>query len=122
MKHNPGFEQLVDSLRLKVSEISIDTLLNWQDASTPHHLVDCREQDEWRKDRLPGAAYLGRGVMERDVETLYPNKDSVLVIYCGGGYRSVLAAHNLLQMGYTRVHSLIGGRREWMARSLPMEA
>ncbi|TKB49422.1 sulfurtransferase [Ferrimonas sediminicola] len=122
MQHNPGFEQLVDSIRPMVSEIAIDTLLDWQSAGTPLHLVDCREQDEWTRDRLPGAVYLGRGVMERDVESLYPDKETTLVIYCGGGYRSVLAAYNLVQMGYLRVHSLIGGRREWLARSLPMEA
>ncbi|USD38303.1 MULTISPECIES: rhodanese-like domain-containing protein [Ferrimonas] len=122
MKHNPGFDALVDSLRPQVKELSIDTLLNWQANGHPHQLIDVREQDEWQRDRLPNASYLGRGVMERDIESLYPDKDQVLVLYCGGGYRSVLAAVNLNLMGYTQVYSLIGGRRDWMNRQLPMES
>ncbi|SDJ02681.1 Rhodanese-related sulfurtransferase [Ferrimonas sediminum] len=122
MKHNPGFDALVDTFRPQVNELSIDTLLNWQAIGQPHQLIDVREQDEWQRDRLPGARYLGRGVMERDIESLYPDKDQVLVLYCGGGYRSVLAAVNLNLMGYTRVYSLIGGRRDWMNRQLPVES
>ncbi|MCF1458430.1 MAG: sulfurtransferase, partial [Shewanella sp.] len=83
-------------------------------------LVDVREDREWLKDRLPRAVHLGRGVIERDIETRFPDKSRPLLLYCGGGYRSVLSAHNLQLMGYTKVASLVGGYRAWVQRLLPL--
>jgi rhodanese-related sulfurtransferase len=83
-------------------------------------LVDVREESEWAKDHLPGAVYLGKGVIERDVEKQIPDTATPLVLYCGGGYRSALAADNLQKMGYTNVISMDGGIRVWRERGFPL--
>jgi len=84
-------------------------------------LVDVREESEFAKDHLPGAIHLGKGVLERDVETKVPDVDTPLVLYCGGGFRSALVCDNLQKMGYTKVISLDGGIRGWIERGLPVE-
>ncbi|MBT1446302.1 sulfurtransferase [Shewanella sp. JM162201] len=116
MQHNPGFLALVESILPKVTELSIE---DYQ-ADDSWQLLDVREDHEWLVDHLPGAKHLGRGILERDVETRFPDKAAPLLLYCGGGYRSALACYNLQLMGYTRVASLIGGYKAWVARNLPL--
>ena len=114
MKHAPGFLAVVDEARPRVSEITIDAWL----AAPNALLIDVREDDEWAAGRLPHAIHIGRGVLERDIEAKVPDKGQALVLYCGGGYRSILAADSLQKMGYTNVRSLVGGIREWRDRGL----
>ncbi|MBV7314989.1 rhodanese-like domain-containing protein [Shewanella sp. NIFS-20-20] len=116
MAHTPGFEQLVARFRPQVQEISIDqyqTQPQW-------HLIDVREDHEWLNDHLPRAIHLGRGIIERDIETRFPDKSTPLLLYCGGGYRSVMAAYHLQLMGYQHVASLIGGYKAWQQQQLPL--
>ncbi len=119
--HSPGFEALVDATRRHVREITIEDYRTRLAAGEPLVLVDVREDREWDAARIPGATHLGRGILERDVETTFPAKDTPLVLQCGGGYRSVLSADNLQRMGYTHVTSLAEGIRGWIARGLPLE-
>ncbi len=119
-QHNPAFEALVESLRTQVSECTIDDVRSWQQAGRAFFFVDVREDHEFAQDHATGSMHIGRGVIERDVETLIPNKAADVVLYCGGGYRSVLAADSLQKMGYTNVRSMIGGIRAWREASLPL--
>lgn len=121
MKHNPGFLALVDAAKARVTEVDVLTVARRQAQGASFVLLDVREDNEWAADRCAGAEHLGRGILERDVETRYPNKDTELVLYCGGGYRSALAADVLQQMGYTRVSSMAGGIARWRAEALPLE-
>lgn len=121
MHHSEEFLSLVDEARGRVVEVTIDDLLQRQHAGTPFRIIDVREDDEWRSGRIAGAQHLGRGVIERDIVQAVPDKGEELVLYCGGGYRSVLAADNLQRMGYRRVRSLIGGWKAWQSRGLPTE-
>ncbi len=120
MEHSPGFLRLVEAARRRIREVSIGDVRAMQEAGEPFHLVDVREQDEWQRGRLPGARHLGKGVIERDVEAAIPARDAPIVLYCGGGYRSALAADALQQMGYTRVVSMWGGWRAWTEAGLPV--
>jgi rhodanese-related sulfurtransferase len=85
-------------------------------------LVDVREDNEWTKDHLPGAVHLGKGIIERDVEQRYPDTGTEMILYCGGGFRSAMAADNLQKMGYTNVISMDGGIRGWREKGYPLEA
>lgn len=120
--HSPGFLAATDRARALVEEIPIAAYLD-ERRTHPDDvvLVDVREDREWARDRLPGAVHLGRGVLERDVESRFPDRDARLILYCGGGYRSALAAHALQEMGYRRVASLVGGRRAWIAAGHPLD-
>lgn len=121
MKHSPRFLDLVSKARARVTEVSIDDFRQQVDAPGGQPvLLDVREDHEWAKGHLPGAEHLGRGILERDVENAYPDLDTDLVLYCGGGYRSALAADSLSQMGYRRVRSLAGGYRAWTEAGLPI--
>jgi len=91
-----------------------------QESGEVFHLLDVREQDEWRRGHLPGATHLGKGIIERDIEGTIPDRDAPIVLYCGGGYRSALAADALREMGYTRVSSMWGGWRGWTEAGLPV--
>lgn len=91
------------------------------DREEKFHLVDVREESEWAKDHLPEAIFLGKGIIERDIEQKIPGTADEIVLYCGGGYRSALAADNLQKMGYTNVFSMDGGIREWRERNYPLE-
>ena len=102
-------------------EIDLDEILARQARGERVRLIDGREDDEWRAGRASGAEHLGRGVIERDIVGRAPDKDEELVLYCGGGFRSALAADSLQKMGYRRVRSLVGGWRAWTARGLPTE-
>ena len=121
MKHSPGFLALVDDARRRIRECGIDDVRARLDRGERFHLVDVREDDEFAADRIAGARHIGRGVLERDVETLIPGKDEPMVLYCGGGFRSALAADNLQRMGYTNVVSMDGGIRAWREAQYPIE-
>lgn len=119
MSHSPGFLALVESLRSQVKEVTLAHARARQAAGA--HLVDIREQDEWAAGRAAGAEYIGKGVIERDIEARIPNKDAEIILYCGGGYRSVIAADALQKLGYTNVSSMMGGWRDWSASGAPTE-
>ena len=119
MPHSPEFEAICADARSRVTEITVDDVWALQAAGAPLHLVDVREDDEWRAGHAVGAQHIGRGVLERDVCERIPDKAAEVVLYCGGGYRSALAADNLQRMGYTRVRSLVGGWKAWQAKGLP---
>jgi rhodanese-related sulfurtransferase len=122
MHHNPRFLALVDGIRSRVTETDVHQIKRWQDEGRAFHLIDVREESEWAKGHLPSALYLGRGVIERDIETRFPDPDTELYLYCGGGFRSILAADNLQQMGYRRVVSVDGGFRGWLEAGYPVES
>ncbi|WP_042013974.1 rhodanese-like domain-containing protein [Aeromonas fluvialis] len=122
MHHNPRFLALVDGIRSRVTETDVHQIKRWQDEGRTFHLIDVREESEWAKGHLPGARYLGRGVIERDIETHFPDLETELYLYCGGGFRSILAADNLQQMGYRKVISVDGGFRGWCDAGYPVES
>lgn len=121
MTHSKEFEALVDDAKTRIREITIDELLARRQRGDALRLIDVREDREWQAGRLPGAEHIGRGVIERDIVAKVPDKATELVLYCGGGFRSALAADNLQRMGYTKVLSLAGGWRAWTGRGLPTE-
>ena len=122
MHHNPRFLALVDGIRSRITETDVHQIKRWQDQGRTFHLIDVREESEWAKGHLPGARYLGRGVIERDIETQFPDLETELYLYCGGGFRSILAADNLQQMGYRKVISVDGGFRGWLEAGYPVES
>ena len=113
MHHSPRFLQLVDSARLRIRECSIGDVQCRMAAGESLLVFDVREESEYAAGHLPGAKSLGKGIIERDIETLVPDPGTELVLYCGGGFRSALAADNLQKMGYTNVISMDGGFRGW---------
>ena len=121
MQHNPRFLALVNEVRQRVDEVDVHQVIRWMEQSRPFVLLDVREESEWNKGHLPSAQYMGRGILERDIETSFPELDTPLVLYCGGGFRSVLAADNLQQMGYRDVISMDGGYRGWVEAGYPVE-
>ncbi len=119
MEHSEGFLRLVEDARTRVREVSVgQTLARVKEGA---RLVDVREDNEWQRGHARGAEHMGRGVIERDIETAVPDHDAELILYCGGGYRSALAADNLRRMGYTNVYSLAGGWRAWKDAGAPVE-
>ena len=121
MKHNPGFLKLVDAARTRVKECTVAQAKARLDGGEALHFLDVREDHEFAKDHATGARHLGKGIIERDVETLIPNKEEAILLYCGGGYRSVFAADALQQMGYSNVVSMEGGITGWRNAGYPME-
>ena len=121
-KHGEQFEKLVDSVRPKIQECTIADVVARQKANDSFLLVDVREESEFNAGRIPGAKHLGKGVIERDIEEAVPNPATPIVLYCGGGYRSALAAFNLQQMGYTNVISMDGGFRGWKESGLEIDS
>jgi rhodanese-related sulfurtransferase len=119
--HSPGFLNIVNDAKSKVREITIDEYRREASAGAPIVLVDVREDNEWAKGHLPGAIHLSKGVIERDIETTIPDKNTKIVCQCGGGFRSALVVENLQRMGYTNAFSLAGGWREWNEKGLPVE-
>ena len=113
--HNPGFVALVDDVKTRIREITVEEYRNSRDAL----LIDIREDHEWAVGHATGATHLSRGILEREIETAVPEKAAKIVLYCGGGYRSALSAESLAKMGYTNVWSLAGGWRAWQASGLP---
>ncbi len=121
MKHNPGFLKLVEQARRTIRECTIEDVKARLDRRQPLHFIDVREDEEFAVDCAQGARHIGRGVLERDIETLIPDKQAEIVLYCGGGYRSALAAESLGQMGYRNVCSMEGGIRAWREAGYPLE-
>lgn len=117
-KHAPGFLAIVNDARSRVAECTVADVEAWQVANEAFRLVDVREESEWNRGHLPGAEHLGKGIIERDVEEKIPDQSEKIVLYCGGGYRSALAADNLQKMGYTNVISMDGGFRGWKEANL----
>jgi rhodanese-related sulfurtransferase len=117
--HSPGFLKLVQDSKTRVCEVTVDDVKARLDRGERFHLVDVREDSEWAKDHLPGAIHLGKGVIERDVEQRLPDRGVEIVLYCGGGFRSALAADALQKMGYTNVFSMDGGVRGWREKGYP---
>ena len=120
MKHSPGFLKLVDDAKSRVREISVDETRRKLESGAAR-VIDVREESEWAAGHVRGAEYMGRGVLERDVEERIPDHGTELILYCGGGFRSALSADNLQKMGYTSVASMAGGWREWKAKGGPVE-
>ncbi|MCC7531005.1 MAG: sulfurtransferase [Candidatus Melainabacteria bacterium] len=121
MKHSEAFEKLVADIKSQVREISTEEVMKKLDRKDEFHLIDVREDHEWLDGHARGARHIGRGIMERDIEKLIPDYNAPIVLYCGGGYRSALAAVNIQMMGYTNVLSMAGGIREWRKKGLPEE-
>jgi rhodanese-related sulfurtransferase len=119
--HNAEFLKLVNDAKSRVKQIDIEGYKQLRESGEPHVLVDVREDNEWAAGHAAGAMHLGKGIIERDVETKIPDRDATLVLYCGGGFRSALAADNLQKMGYRNAISLDGGWRAWKASELPVE-
>lgn len=120
MKHSPGFEKLTDEVRQEIKEIEADAVVKLLREKSDFKFVDVREESEWAAGHLPEAIHLSKGIIERDIEVRIPDKSAQIVLYCGGGFRSALAAQNLQKMGYQNVQSLIGGYRNWIERKLPL--
>jgi rhodanese-related sulfurtransferase len=120
MAHAPQFLKLVNDSRKRVKETNVADVKHRLDAGEKMVLVDVREESEWAKGHLPNAVHMGKGVIERDIEQRFPNTSTKLVLYCGGGFRSALAADNLQKMGYTNVESMDGGWRGWTEAGLPI--
>ena len=121
MQHSPGFLALVNDAKKRVKECGIADVRARLDRGERFHFVDVREDNEFTLDHAAGARHIGRGVLERDIENLIPDKDASIVLYCGGGYRSALAADNLQKMGYKNVISMDGGIRAWREAGYPLE-
>lgn len=120
-QHSPAFLALVEDAKTRVVEVGAREVGERLARGDALHLIDVREDHEWAVDRARGARHLGKGILERDVELTIPDKQAEIVLYCGGGFRSALAADALQKMGYTRVRSLAGGIRAWREQALPLE-
>ena len=121
MKHHPGFLKIVDEARSRINECTVAEVMARMDRGEKFHFLDVREESEFATDRARGARHLGRGILERDIEGLIPDMSAEIVLYCGGGFRSALAADSLRQMGYTKVISMDGGIRAWREAGYPLE-
>ena len=121
MKHAKRFLDIVNDAKRRVKETDVATVRARQKKGDTFYLVDVREDNEWNKGHLPGAIHLGKGVIERDIEGVIPDVNAEIILYCGGGYRSALAADNLTRMGYTNVVSMDGGFRGWNEAGFPIE-
>ena len=121
-QHTPRFLKIVEDAKTRVRELTVDGVKAKLDrGDRSFKLVDVREESEWAAGHIPGATHLGKGVIERDVEQKIPDTSQEIILYCGGGFRSALAADNLRQMGYTNVVSMDGGWRGWKEAGLPTE-
>jgi rhodanese-related sulfurtransferase len=119
-QHSERFLKIVNDARSRVKETNIDEVKAKLDRNEKFLLVDVREESEYAKDHLPGAIHLGKGIIERDIEERVPDLNTLMVLYCGGGFRSALAADNLQKMGYKQAISMDGGIREWREKGFPL--
>lgn len=119
MKHSEGFLRLVNEARARIRETTVAEIKRRLDAGEKITLIDTREESEWARGHLPDAVHLSKGIIERDVEVRFPDKNVELVLYCGGGFRSALSAENLQKMGYKSVVSMDGGWRGWLDAGYP---
>jgi rhodanese-related sulfurtransferase len=118
-QHSAGFLKIVNDAKTRIHETTIDAVISKIDRGEKFLLIDVREESEYAKDHLPGAIHLGKGVIERDIEERVPDHGAPIVLYCGGGFRSALAADNLQKMGYSQVLSMDGGVRGWREKGYP---
>ena len=121
MNHKPKFLTRVDQARRGICECTVDELIRARNEGKSFTLIDVREESEFSAGHIPGAIHLSKGVIERDIESTISGQDERLVLYCGGGYRSAIAAESLVAMGYTNVTSMDGGWRGWMDAEQPVE-
>ena len=121
MKHSEGFLKVVNDAKTRIREVSVDQTRERMKANNDVRLIDVREDNEWDASHAAGSIHLGKGIIERDIEATVPDKDTELILYCGGGYRSALAADVLQQMGYTNVVSMAGGWKAWKDSGAPVE-
>lgn len=119
-QHAPRFLKVVEEAKKAIQETTLDEIKARLDRGEKFFLVDVREESEWAKGHLPGAMHLGKGILERDIEEKIPDTKAQIVLYCGGGFRSALAAENLQRMGYTNVLSMDGGVRGWKEKGFPI--
>jgi rhodanese-related sulfurtransferase len=122
MQHSEGFLKMVNDAKSRVRETTPEEVRRRQEAGEKFHLVDVREDNEWQQAHAAGAIHLGKGIIERDIEKTIPDKDDEVILYCGGGYRSALAADALQQMGYRNVISMDGGWKRWHELGYPTES
>jgi rhodanese-related sulfurtransferase len=120
-RHTPRFLKIVDDARSRIRELGIADVKRKLDAAERFRLIDVREESEWAAGQLPKAEHIGKGIIERDIEARIPDTSAEIVLYCGGGYRSALAADNLQKMGYTNVWSMDGGIRGWKDAGFAIE-
>ena len=121
MQHSEGFLHLVNDAKTRIREVNVEETRARIAANPQALLIDVREDHEWQQAHAAGAHHMGRGIIERDIEGRVPDHDTELILYCGGGYRSALAADNLQRMGYTNVYSLAGGWKAWKDSGAPTE-
>jgi rhodanese-related sulfurtransferase len=121
MEHSPGFLQIVEEARDRIREMTVEETRDRLAADSNARLIDVREDHEWEAGHARGATHLGKGIIERDIEKAIPDKKTPLILYCGGGYRSALAAEAIQRMGYENVYSMVGGWKAWKAAGLPVE-
>jgi rhodanese-related sulfurtransferase len=121
MDHSPAFLRLVEAIRPRVRELSVTETRTRMASGAAVHVIDVREESEWAAGHAAGAAHLGKGIIERDIEKAVPDPGAEVILYCGGGFRSVLAADALQRMGYTNVASMAGGWRAWVEAGAPTE-
>ncbi len=119
-QHATRFLNIVNDARQRIRELTVSDVKAKLDRKEKFLIIDVREESEWARDHLPGAIHLGKGIIERDIEQRIPETGAEIVLYCGGGYRSALAADNLQKMGYTKVYSMDGGIRVWRELGLPL--
>ena len=119
MKHSEGFLNLVNDAKSRIREVSVDETRERMAANTAVRLIDVREDHEWELGRAAGSTHLGKGIIERDIEAQVPDKSTEVILYCGGGFRSALAADVLQHMGYTNVYSMAGGWKAWKDSGAP---
>jgi rhodanese-related sulfurtransferase len=122
MQHNTDFLSLVEEYRPQVQEVDIHEVKEKLDSQEKFHLVDVREDHEWQQGYIPNAVHLARGVIERDIEKVIVDKAAPIILYCGGGFRSVLSAYNLQKMGYSNIYSMDGGIRDWIMSGYELSA
>jgi rhodanese-related sulfurtransferase len=121
MDHGEKFLRIVEDAKTRIAEVSAAEVKRKLEAGERFRLVDVREDGEWAAERISGAMHLGRGILERDAEKAFPDADSEIVLYCGGGFRSALSADNLQRMGFSRVYSMAGGFRAWKDAGYPTQ-
>jgi rhodanese-related sulfurtransferase len=122
MQHSEGFLKLVEDAKTRVRELSVEETRVRLQSNPNAKLIDVREDNEWERSHAADAVHLGRGIIERDIEHDYPDKDAELILYCGGGFRSALACDNLQRMGYRNVFSMAGGWKAWQGAGAPVES
>ena len=119
-QHSPGFLAIVDDAKTRIRELTVEETIKCVNGGDAR-LIDVREDNEWFAGHARNAEHLSRGIIERDIEVVVPDKDAELILYCGGGYRAALAADSLQKMGYTNVASMAGGWRAWLEANAPIE-